>query len=207
MDANPYASFSNKGARAAFDVDPGTLTLRATFTLDRATLHRALRLYISRHRGIRWFINLTILVVTPLVVLAKTLTIAEPRHPIVVGVTFLVLALIALNSPPLFYAVTSLSLLVFRFRTAPGIFCHHLIEVKEGELVEATDISRTAIKLKAIANVYEYAGLLVIALLGGRILPIPESADFGADSFETFYLKLRAAVDAAKASDAAEAGR
>jgi hypothetical protein len=197
MNDNPYASFGNEGARAASDVDPLAIILRATFTLDHATLHRAFRLYLARLRGLRWFVNLALLALAPLLLLE------EPREPIVAAATFLVLALIALNSPPFFYVVSSISLLVLRVRAAPGIFCQHLVEVKEGEFVESTDVNRSAYKLKAIANVRRFAGLLVIALPGGQIIPIPESADFGRDSFDTFSLKLRTAVAAAKASDKA----
>ncbi|HEV3341548.1 MAG TPA: hypothetical protein VG125_14375 [Pirellulales bacterium] len=197
MDDNPYALFGNEGARAAFDFDPQATTLRATFTLDRATLHRALRLYFARNRRLRWFINLALLALAPLLFLVK------PGEPIGPAATFLVLALVALNSPPFFYLASGLALLIMRVRAAPSIFRPHVVEVKDGELVESTEINRSAFKLKAIVDVYQNAGVVIIVLPGGLIEPIPESADFGADSFDTFCLKLSRAVDAAKAADKA----
>lgn len=189
MDDNPYATFGGAGARAAFDFDPLAITLRATFTLDRATVHRALRLHVARNRRLRWFANLVILLVAPLLLLVKD------RQPLASAI-FLVLGLVTLNCPPFFYVLTTLSLLVMRVGATGGVFCQHIIEVKDGELVESTDVNRSAFKLKAIVDVRQYKGLLVITLPGGQFVPIPESADFGPDSFDTFCLKLRAAVDA-----------
>src|SRR5215469_4831344 len=193
MDDNPYASFGGAGARAAFDVDSSAVTLRATFTLDRATVHRALRLHVARNRRVRWFANLVVLVVAPLLLLVK------PGQPLAPAI-FLVLALITLNCPPFFYVLSSFSLLLMRVGATGGVFCQHIIEVKDGEFVESTDVNRSAVRLKAIADIHQDDGLLVITLPGGGFVPIPESADFGPDSFDTFCLKLRAAVDAAKAS-------
>lgn len=197
MSDNPYKSPDDRVSPAVFD--PHSSPPRAKYTLAYPDLHRAFRTYMRRHRGLRFLINALVVAIAALAVIEALETDPSRRvGRIVFCVVFWVIALLLLNSRAFFYLVTSLVLLLIGGRQALGILGEHVIEVKDGELTESTQATRAAWKLSIIAKVDQAGNTVMITLPAGQFLCIPESADFGGDSFDTFYAKLKAAVDGAK---------
>ena len=199
MNDNPYASPGGTPGHVVFD--PHAPPPRATFTLGYPTLHLAIRLFFWRHAGVRLFICSAVLVGAAVIVVTE-LARGEVR-PLLPHLVFLALVLVVLNSRPFFYIVASLTLLLIRAKKTLAVAGENIVEVKDGELLDSTQVERFAVKLSAVLMVYQARGLIIVALPRGKFLVIPESADFGADSFDTFYAKLKAAADAAKTSDGA----
>lgn len=50
----------------------------------------------------------------------------------------------------------------------------------------------------ALADAYQADDLIIVIVPGAQFVPVPASANFGADSFDRFYTSLKAALDAAK---------
>ncbi|MGH7134764.1 MAG: hypothetical protein ACREHD_03435, partial [Pirellulales bacterium] len=123
----------------------------------------------------------------------------RPWHPLLLHVClFVASGVIVINSPPVFYVSTSFTFLLVGGRRAVCLLGQHVIEIKGEELIQSTQINRFAWKLSAIGKLYQASGLIIIALPLGQFLFVPASSDFGADSFDTFFAKLKAAVEAAK---------
>jgi hypothetical protein len=104
------------------------------------------------------------------------------------------------SSPPGAYLLASISLFALQVRTAPGILGDHRVEVVNDELTDATQVNRTTWRLSCVLEVYTGKRVVVVSLPGGNFRAIPRTADFGADTFDSFAEALAAAVRRCKAA-------
>lgn len=81
----------------------------------------------------------------------------------------------------------------------PGVLGARTVTVSPAALTEITGARRSEWQLGRAAKLHVFDDLAVISPAPGTMVPVPRTADFGPDTFESFCIKLRVMIDSVKA--------
>lgn len=168
-----------------FEPPDERVELRARYDLDRELLARGISAYASGLPVVRR--GRVLLVGSGVVVgLLAAMILPRPAGYIAGAVYALLMLAVAMRRVS---RITQSSLALLQ-PEASGRLGEHLIEVTATTIVSSDRASRVQRRLNYVHAVERGDGILLIHMSPGAVIPIPSTADFGRDSFETFASKL-----------------